>query len=579
MDYIDRQIASIDKKKQQLQTIVSIQSEEQDSLNCSLKEAQESGDINIQSFVSALKGLYIQYYVNHKIGLLLFTIKEYSPNLDYLDTYYTLASKLGATCKTSEVYGLLKSFSYEFSRLLLLKYGNTKLSELFDIGDEDAFKNELEKADAFNLLLICGFKLSLEASANPDITDIKNKVSDDEFKGILNNVAMNLDESGSLMINTLDMGQVEKGMEMMPFDVVSKNIVGTFCEAFEFIPILSDTEIILLNAVYEKCFYKDDLWKLYFQAYADKYGIEQLNEHINYLITNYPDLADYINANKNSYLANEQSEVTKDECEENSILIYDENPDVTAIENSTCHGPAKLESDDIETRYSKLRKSEHYEQVKEFFSNIDIYDKGALDENRIGQENQKADVYIIRFWEKIYFIATNVNDKTGLLGFMFIMYESNCFNWSKMISILLNRMYNYYDNSDNAPIDFANDENSKMQELEEIFKDKEKPQWKAIKKHIQTMFNMMFMLEKDFGEIKCNSPANGEISALLKFSKNNVMLDFGDCFGYKFKTGKLEKINESQKKSNDKRRGKRRSGSQYSQYKKTIEFDDNKHSL
>ena len=39
----------------------------------------------------------------------------------------------------------------------------------------------------------------------------------------MNNVAMNLDESGSLMINTLDMGQVEKGMEMMTRSGIKKN--------------------------------------------------------------------------------------------------------------------------------------------------------------------------------------------------------------------------------------------------------------------------------------------------------------------------------------------------------------------
>ncbi len=316
MNFIDRQIANIDKKKQKLQKIVSSLSEVQNSLNCSLTVAQESDDVNQQNTVLAFKGAYLEYFVNHKIANLLFTISEYSPNIDYLDAYYTLASRLGATCKINEVYGVLKSFSYEFSRLLLLKYGNTKLSELFEIGDEDTFKNELEKIDAFNLLLICGLKMSIEESAQPSIPDIKSKVSDDEFKGILNNVAMNLDESGSLMINTLDMGQVGKGMEMKSFDTVSNNIIGTFCSAFEYIPILSDTEKSLFNAVYEKCFYKDDLWKLYFQAYAEKYGIEKLNEHINYLIANYPDLTDYINDNKDSYLANKQSEAITTECEE-----------------------------------------------------------------------------------------------------------------------------------------------------------------------------------------------------------------------------------------------------------------------
>ena len=69
-----------------------------------------------------------------------------------------------------------------------------------------------------------------------------------------------------------------------------------------------------------------------------------------------------------------------------------------------------------------------------------------------------------------------------------------------MISILLEKMYNYYDISDNAPIGFAVVVKSQMKELEGIFKDNEKPKWKDIRDHIQTMFNMMFMLEVDFGE-------------------------------------------------------------------------------
>ena len=260
-----------------------------------------------------------------------------------------------------------------------------------------------------------------------------------------------------------------------------------------------------------------------------------------------------------------------------SILFDEEKQNAAGIDNSTCHGPEKLELGDTETRYSKLRKTKYYEQVKTFFLNKDIYDKSALDENCKDQDKQKANCYIRIFWEEIYYIATtNVKDKSGLLGFMFILYESNCFNWSKMISILLEKMYNYYDISDNAPIGFAVVVKSQMKELEGIFKDNEKPKWKDIRDHIQTMFNMMFMLEVDFGENKYNYKSNARNNASSKFSNNNVMLYFSATFDYDLNTKELERIKKSQKKTNDKRKGKRNN---VSRDKMTIEFEGNKHSL
>lgn len=246
------------------------------------------------------------------------------------------------------------------------------------------------------------------------------------------------------------------------------------------------------------------------------------------------------------------------------------NPDVTALDNSTCHGPAKLESDDKKTRYSKLREEPYYEQVKEFFSNIDIYDKSRHDEDR---KDKKANYYDSELWEEIYYIATNVKNKTKLVGFMFILYESNCFNWNKMISILLEKMYNYYDKSDNAPSDFAFVEKSKMKKLERIFEGNEKPEWKAIRNHIQAMFNMMFMRKENYGKIKDNYKSNGKRYASTQFSKNTTMELFAQLFGYELNTKELEKIKESQKKTNEKRKGERK---YVSPHKRTSSYDDNK---
>ena len=318
MNWIDSQIANIDKKKQQLQKIVSFRSDEQDIFNTSLTAAQNCGNSKVQNLVRAVKGVYFLAYVYHKINRLLFKLSEYSPNIDYLDACYYVASKVGATCNTGEVFGVLKSMSDEFSKLLLLKYGNTRLYELFEEGDEDAFKNELAKIDAFNILLICGFELLLLKYSDEDSTEerIENEVSDDVLKGIINTLVLKLDDGDRFLVNTSDFGELEKGKEIISYDDVSKNIISTFSTVFEYIPTFNNTEKALFNTIYEKCFYKDDLWKLYFQAYAEKFGIEQLNEHINYLIANYHDLADYINANKDSYLVNEQSEATTTECEE-----------------------------------------------------------------------------------------------------------------------------------------------------------------------------------------------------------------------------------------------------------------------
>ena len=278
------------------------------------------------------------------------------------------------------------------------------------------------------------------------------------------------------------------------------------------------------------------------------------------------------------YNDNKKNEILKyiglsggeDEEGVNSNAEY--NPDVTAIDNSTCHGSAKLESDDKKTRYSELRKLPYYEQVKAFFSNIDIYDKKGLDENRKGQENQKASVYIRRFWEDIYYIAQKVEHKADLVGFMYILYESNCFNWSKMISILLDKMYDFYGNSDNTSIDSASDAKKQMKELERIFEDKEKPQWNEIRNYIQTMFNMMFMCDLKFEEINDNFKSHGIKYASSQFSKNNDMLDFADTFDYDLNTKELEKIKESRKKMNEKRKGERK---YVSPHKRTTSYDEN----
>ncbi len=277
------------------------------------------------------------------------------------------------------------------------------------------------------------------------------------------------------------------------------------------------------------------------------------------------------------YHDNKKNEILKyiglsGENEEGVNSNAEYNPDVTAIDNSTCHGSAKLESDDKKTRYSELRKLPYYEQVKAFFSNIDIYDKKGLDENRKGQENQKASVYILRFWEDIYYIAQKVEHKADLVGFMYILYESNCFNWSKMISILLDKMYDFYGNSDNTSIDSASDAKKQMKELERIFEDKEKPQWNEIRNYIQTMFNMMFMCDLKFEEINDNFKSHGIKYASSQFSKNNNMLDFADTFGYDLNTKELEKIKESRKKMNEKRKGERK---YVSPHKRTTSYDEN----
>ena len=111
-----------------------------------------------------------------------------------------------------------------------------------------------------------------------------------------------------------------------------------------------------------------------------------------------------------------------------------------------------------------------------------------------------------------------------------------------MISILLEKMYNYYDTSDNAPIDFSVVAKSQIKELEGIFEDNIKPQWNAIRNHIQTMFNMIFMREVDFGEIKDNYKSNGKKYASTQFSKNTNMKLFARLFGYELNTEELEKI-------------------------------------
>ncbi len=58
MNWIDSQIANIDKKKQQLQKIVSFRSDEQDIFNTSLTAAQNCGNSKVQNLVRAVKGVY-----------------------------------------------------------------------------------------------------------------------------------------------------------------------------------------------------------------------------------------------------------------------------------------------------------------------------------------------------------------------------------------------------------------------------------------------------------------------------------------------------------------------------------------
>jgi hypothetical protein len=278
------------------------------------------------------------------------------------------------------------------------------------------------------------------------------------------------------------------------------------------------------------------------------------------------------------YNDNKKNEILKyiglsgGENEEGVSSNTEYNPDVTAIDNSTCHGLSKPESDDKKTRYSELRKSPYYEQVKKFFSNIDIYDKSRHDEDC---KDKKAKYYDSELWEDIYYIATNVKKKTKLVGFMFILYESNCFNWNKMIRILLEKMYNYYDKSDNAPSDFAFVEKSQMKKLERIFEGNEKPEWKAIRNHIQAMFNMMFMCQVKFGIIEDNYKSNGKRYASTQFSKNTTMELFAQLFGYELNTKELEKIKESRKKMNEKRKGNRK---YVSPHKRTSSYDENEHS-
>ena len=139
MNYIEHQIANIDTKTQRLQKIAALHSDEQEIIDDCLIECSESDDISNQNVVNGIKGFYFEYFVNYKIHSLLLTIYEYSPDIELIDSYHKIASKFGVICKTEDVFSTLKTFSGNFAEFILLKYGNVKLSKLFESNDEVAF--------------------------------------------------------------------------------------------------------------------------------------------------------------------------------------------------------------------------------------------------------------------------------------------------------------------------------------------------------------------------------------------------------------------------------------------------------
>ena len=104
-----------------------------------------------------------------------------------------------------------------------------------------------------------------------------------------------------------------------------------------------------------------------------------------------------------------------------------------------------------------------------------------------------------------------------------------------------------------------------------VFKDKEKPEWNAIRDHIQAMFNMMFMLELKYKKMY-NYKSYGERYASDMFSGNTTMQLFSEKFGFNLNTKELEKIKESQKKTNEIRKGERK---YVSPHKRTTSYDEN----
>jgi hypothetical protein len=83
------------------------------------------------------------------------------------------------------------------------------------------------------------------------------------------------------------------------------------------------------------------------------------------------------------------------------------------------------------------------------------------------------------------------------------------------------------------------------------------------------------MCQENFGKIKDNYKSNGKRYASTQFSKNTTMELFAQLFGYELNTKELEKIKESQKKTNEKRKGERK---YVSPHKRTSLYDDNKQS-
>ncbi len=215
---------------------------------------------------------------------------------------------------------------------------------------------------------------------------------------------------------------------------------------------------------------------------------------------------------------------------------------------------APLELDDLGTRYSKLRKLNCYKDVRKLFYNNDIYSNVVLWQNSKGLTLTYADIYKKIYWEEIFYIATTIKDRTGMIGFMHILYMSECFNWKNLIAVLLNEKYSDCDSSDKSSIDFAKETRLKLKELEDLFTRQNKPDWKHIKDYIQVIFEFMFKHNMDFGEIKNNSESYAIRDASIKFSKNNEMLGFADQFGYDLNSQELEKKKENEKKTNAKRK-------------------------
>ena len=323
MNYIEHQIANIDTKTQRLQKIAALHSDEQEIIDDCLIECSESDDISNQNVVNGIKGYYLEYFVNYKIHSLLLTIYEYSPNIEFIDSYHKIASKFGVICKTEDVFSTLKTFSGNFAEFILLKYGNVKLSKLFESNDEVAFLSELEQIEYFDISLICGLKATIEEFNRLNYREFdKNGINLSEYKSIINTIILKV--GGSLIVNTLDLDQLKKGIEIMSFDIVSKDLISTFCVIFDVFHILNDKEKKILKTVCEKSFYQDDLWNIFFQAYGDKYGQNKLAKLLNYYEEKDPDLADYINAYNDSHVANKQSEATTTKCEEVECTLDNE---------------------------------------------------------------------------------------------------------------------------------------------------------------------------------------------------------------------------------------------------------------